>query len=844
MGSGEYSPLFETRRGRGRLIYRTFAISLFVSICFIWVYRLSHITRNGEDGKWACLGLLGAELWFGFYWVLTQALRWNLVFRQPFKNRLSQRYENRLPRVDIFVCTADPEIEPSMMVINTVLSVMAYDYPAEKTSVYLSDDAASEITFYAMLEASTFAKHWVPFCKRFNVEPRSPAAYFNSEPNQTKELEAIKKLYNEMERRIEDATKLGGVPKEARLKHKGFSQWDSYSSRRDHDTILQILLHKNDPNNSKDVDGFVLPTLVYLAREKRPQYHHNFKAGAMNSLLRVSSNISNGKIILNVDCDMYSNNSQTVRDALCFFMDEEKGHEIAFVQYPQHYENVTKNDLYGSILLSASEVEFHGADGYGGPLYIGTGCFHKRDSLCGMKFSDQYRNDWKSEDDQFIEAIFQELEEKSRALASCTYEENTLWGKEIGLKYGCPVEDVITGLSIQCQGWKSVYCNPPRGAFLGVAPTTLSQALVQHKRWSEGHFQILFSKYSTVWYALGRINFGLQMGYCIYGLWAPNCLATLYYCIIPSLYLLKGIPLFPKMSSPWFIPFAYVILGETSCSLLEFLFSGGTFQGWWNDLRIWLYKRTSSYLFAFIDTILKLFGYSNSAFTITAKVTEEDASKRHYKEIMDFGTSSPMFTILATLALLNLFCFLSVLKDAVLREGGLGAYEKMVLQVLLCGFLVLINLPLYHGLFLRKDNGRLPSSIAIKSTALALVVFISFSFPLHNRLKKDLISLSYLPNPQAFKILETDALDIGYGGILKQEDKQCPEMLKSIKSTSSKERKGNLILAGLAKKSQKSGSPALQQSGSSTQPQTGSPTQRVEDTSSSKQTKADYAMPI
>lgn len=74
--------------------------------------------------------------------------------------------------------------------------------------------------------------------------------------------------------------------------------------------------------------------------------------------LRVSSNISKGKISLNVDCDMYSNNSQSVRDALCFFMDEEKGHEIAFVQFPQNFDNVTKNDLYGSALLPISEVSY------------------------------------------------------------------------------------------------------------------------------------------------------------------------------------------------------------------------------------------------------------------------------------------------------------------------------------------------------------------------------------------------------------------------------------------------------------------------------------------------------
>jgi hypothetical protein len=55
------------------------------------------------------------------------------------------------------------------------------------------------------------------------------------------------------------------------------------------------------------------------------------------------------------------------------------------------------------------------------------------------------------------------------------YEHGTLWGYEIGLKYGYPAEDIITGLAIHCRGWMSVHNNPPRPAFLGVAPTTLAQ---------------------------------------------------------------------------------------------------------------------------------------------------------------------------------------------------------------------------------------------------------------------------------------------------------------------------------------------------------------------------------
>ncbi|KAB2604982.1 hypothetical protein D8674_038931 [Pyrus ussuriensis x Pyrus communis] len=734
MGNEGYLPLFETRRAKGTVLYRVFAASIFAGICLIWVYRLSHIPKAGEDGRYGWIGLLGAEIWFGFYWLLTQASRWNRVYRYTFKDRLSQRYENELPGVDVFVCTADPTIEPPMMVINTVLSVMAYDYPPEKLSVYLSDDGGSELTYYALLEAAEFAKHWIPYCKRYKVEPRSPAAYFVTvsadaiDDDQAKDFWVTKKSYKEMENQIQNAVKLGRISEEVRSKCKGFSQWDPNSSRRDHDTILQILIDGRNPN-SRDVEGCVLPTLVYLAREKRPQHHHKFKAGAMNALIRVSSNISNGQVILNVDCDMYSNNSIAIRDVLCFFMDEEEGQEVAFVQFPQNFENITKNDLYSNSLRVIYEVEFHGLDGYGGTLYVGSGCFHRRETLCGRKFIKGSKIDMKWEfSGQREESRIHELEENSRSLASCTFEENTQWGKEMGLKYGCPVEDVITGLSIQCRGWKSVYCNPSRKAFLGVAPTTLTQTLVQHKRWTEGNFQILLSKYSPAWYAHGKISFGLQLGYCCYCFWCSNSLATLFYSIVPSLYLLKGISLFPQVWSPWLIPFAYVIVSKYTRSFVEFLGCGGTILGWWNDQRIWLYKRTSSYLFAFIDTILNSLGYSDTAFVITSKVDDEDVSERYKKEVMEFGDSSPMFTVLATLAILNLYCFLGFLNKAISGEGIAEAYEKMPLQILLCGVLVLLNLPLYQALYLRKDKGKMPSSVAFKSMAFAVSACICFQY--------------------------------------------------------------------------------------------------------------------
>ncbi|XP_021740733.1 cellulose synthase-like protein E1 [Chenopodium quinoa] len=731
MGKDEYFPLFETKQAKGRLIYRVFATSILVAICVIWVYRCSYMPKKVGEGRLGWVALFMAEIWFGFYWILSQVFRWNCIYRYSFKDRLSNRYENDLPTVDIFVCTADPLIEPPLMVINTVLSVMAYDYPPEKLSIYLSDDGGSILTFYALFEASQFSKNWLPYCKKYKVEPRSPASYFRSmlEPTNathSSHFTSIKKLYEEMQTRIEMASNLSQIPEEVRDQHKGFSTWnDSYTSKRDHDTILQILIDGRD-KTTIEVEGCQMPTLVYLAREKRPQFFHNFKAGAMNALLRVSSKISNGPVILNVDCDMYSNDSQSIRDALCFFMDEKMSQDIAFVQFPQRFENTTKNDIYGSALQTSYEVEFHGLDGFGGPLYIGTGCFHQREILCGRRYSKDYKIDWKNSN---VVGTIDELEESAKSLASCTYELNSQWGKEMGLKYGCPIEDVITGLAIQCRGWKSVYMNPKRSAFLGLAATTLDDTLVQHKRWSEGELHIMLT-HCPLWYGHKRIHLGLQSGYCYYSLWAVNSLATLCYCTVPSLYMLGDISLFPKLPSPWFFPFAYVIIVTYTYNLVEFVYTGGTILGWWNEQRIWLYRRISSYLFALIDTMLNLIGFSKMKFVITNKVADEAVSKRYEKEIMEFGVTSPMFTMLTSLAFINLFTFVVLIKKLLVGGEIIRGMiiERLSLQILLCFVLILINYPLFKAVFIRKDKGKMPSSVTIKASVVSVIIVLYFCY--------------------------------------------------------------------------------------------------------------------
>lgn len=116
------------------------------------------------------------------------------------------------------------------------------------------------------------------------------------------------------------------------------------------------------------------------------------------------------------------------------------------------------------------------------------------------------------------------------------------------------------------------------------------------------------------------------------------------------------------------------------------------------------------------------------AFIITPKVADQDASQRYEQEMLEFGTSSAMVTTLATLAMLNLFCFAGLAKQVVMGVGFVKACETMAIQIILSSFLVLINLPIYQALFLRQDKGKLPSSVALKSVSLAFFACTCFTF--------------------------------------------------------------------------------------------------------------------
>ena len=55
----------------------------------------------------------------------------------------------------------------------------------------------------------------------------------------------MQKLYEDMKMRIETTTKFNQIPEDIRKQHKGFLEWDFVSSKRDHQTILQVIYFIN-----------------------------------------------------------------------------------------------------------------------------------------------------------------------------------------------------------------------------------------------------------------------------------------------------------------------------------------------------------------------------------------------------------------------------------------------------------------------------------------------------------------------------------------------------------------------------------------------------------------------
>ncbi|XWS58671.1 hypothetical protein CRYUN_Cryun08bG0054800 [Craigia yunnanensis] len=369
--------------------YRIIIVIRLIVLGFFFHYRVMHPVNNAY-ALW--LVSVICEICFALSWILDQFPKWLPVDRETYLDRLSLRYEkegqpSQLSRVDIFVTTVDPLKESPLVTANTVLSILAVDYPVDKVSCYVSDDGASMLTFEALSETSEFARKWVPFCKKFNVEPRAPEWYFSQKidyfniqllPSFVRERREMKREYEEFKIQINAlVAKAQKAPGEGWAMQDG-TPWPG-NNIRDHPGMIQIL----GQSGRHDDGGNELPRLVYVSREKRPRFNHHKKAGAMNALVRVSAVLTNAPYLLNLDFDHYINNSKALREAMCFMMDPFQGKRVCYVQFPQKFNGIDRQDQYSNKNTVFFDINMKCLDGIQGPICVGTGCVFRRLALYG-----------------------------------------------------------------------------------------------------------------------------------------------------------------------------------------------------------------------------------------------------------------------------------------------------------------------------------------------------------------------------------------------------------------------------------------------------------------------------
>ncbi|KAK7814927.1 cellulose synthase a catalytic subunit 8 [udp-forming] [Quercus suber] len=352
--------------------YRVVIITRLIILALFFYYRITHPV-DGAYGLW--LTSIICEIWFALSWILDQFPKWSPINRVTYIDKLS-------------ASTVDPMKEPPLITANTVLSILAMDYPVDKVCCYLSDDGASMLSFESLVETADFARKWVPFCKKFAIEPRTPEFYFAQkfdylkdkvQPSFVKDRRAIKRGYEEFKVRINAlVAKFQKKPEEGWAMQDG-RPWPGNDSN-EHTGMIQVFLGHS---GAHDVEGNELPRLVYVSREKRPVYRHHKKAGAENALIRVSAVLTNAPYILNLDCDHYVNNSKAVREAMCFLMDPQVGRDVCYVQFPNRFDGIDRSDRYANRNTVFFDINMKGLDGIQGPVYVGTGCVFNRQALYG-----------------------------------------------------------------------------------------------------------------------------------------------------------------------------------------------------------------------------------------------------------------------------------------------------------------------------------------------------------------------------------------------------------------------------------------------------------------------------
>nr|CAB3452706.1 unnamed protein product [Digitaria exilis] len=597
---------------------------------------------------------------------------------------------SQLAPIDFFVSTVDPLKEPPLVTANTVLSILAVDYPVDKVSCYVSDDGAAMLTFEALSETSEFAKKWVPFCKRYNIEPRAPEWYFQQKIDYLKdkvaasfvrERRAMKREYEEFKVRINAlVAKAQKVPEEGWTMQDG-TPWPG-NNVRDHPGMIQVFLGQS---GGLDCEGNELPRLVYVSREKRPGYNHHKKAGAMNALVRVSAVLTNAPYLLNLDCDHYINNSKAIKEAMCFMMDPLLGKKVCYVQFPQRFDGIDRHDRYANRNVVFFDINMKGLDGIQGPIYVGTGCVFRRQALYGYdapktkKPPSRTCNCWPKwcfccccfGDRKHKKKTTKPKTEKKKRLLFFKKQENQSPAYALGeIDEGAPgAENEKAGIVNQQKlekkfGQSSVFVTSTLlengGTLKSASPASLLKEAIH----------VISCGYED------KTDWGKELN---------------------------------NVASLWFMSLFICIFAT---SILEMRWSGVGIDDWWRNEQFWVIGGVSSHLFAVFQGLLKVIAGVDTSFTVTSKGGDDE----EFSELYTFKWTTLLIPP-TTLLLLNFIGVVAGVSNAI--NNGYESWGPLFGKLFFAFWVIVHLYPFLKGLVGRQN--RTPTIVIVWSILLASI---------------------------------------------------------------------------------------------------------------------------
>ncbi|CAD6217682.1 unnamed protein product [Miscanthus lutarioriparius] len=622
------------------ILTRLVAVILFIG------WRIKH---NNSDVMWFWTTSVVADVWFTFSWLLYQMPKFNPIKRSPDLDALRQYCDlpdggSILPAIDVFVTTADPIDEPVLYTMNSVLSILAVDYPIDRYACYLSDDSGTLIEYDTLVETANFAALWAPFCRKHSIEPRAPESYFQREgmiytgksPSEfindyrhvqleyqqykarlemlTSTIRERSDFYNSI-KTTEGAVKVTWMANGTQWPGTWFEPIDNHRKGH-HEGVVQVVLEH--PNGSKaqhdsnvnplNFDGIDarLPMLVYMARGKSPCYDHNKKAGNLNAQLRT------------------------------------QGKEITQPWFSS--PNVLKT------LTQQTDMAIQG------PSYLSTSCMFRRLALCGIDPPRWRPNDIPVDSSKFgnsipfLNTVLESLKQESRIsplnlddsfianmmlVVSSSFDIGTDWGRGVGYIYEMATEDMVTGFRIHKQGWHSMYCTMDVDTFRGTAPINLTERLYQIVRWAGGSVEMFFSHNNPLLVGW-RLHPMQRTVYLNYNIYPITSLFLLLYALCPVMWLLPEEILIQRPFTTYVVFLIIIIALIHTIGIMEIKWAGTKWLDWWRNEQFFMIASLSAYPTALLHIVVKLLTRGKGIrFRVTSKQTKVDDNEDKYAEMYE-----------------------------------------------------------------------------------------------------------------------------------------------------------------------------------------------------------------